>query len=80
MSWSPHILVAVFATAPVAAQELRVALPGTAIPTPETGIAGPGTLVEANRQVLPFDAGREVIERLVEAGHHGFTHIAPAGN
>lgn len=54
---------------PVASgQEMKVTLLGTGDPTPRIERFGPSTLVEAGGQVLLFDAGRGVMQRLFQLG------------
>jgi ribonuclease Z len=47
---------------------IRITLLGTGGPLPAPGRSGPATLVEAGNQVLLFDCGRGVGERLAQAG------------
>jgi ribonuclease Z len=44
--------------------DIRVTLLGTGVPTPVMERFGPGTLVEAGGEILLFDAGRGVLQRL----------------
>jgi ribonuclease Z len=48
------------------ADVIRVTLLGTGVPTPVMERFGPGTLVEAGGEILLFDAGRGVIQRLFQ--------------
>ena len=45
---------------------IRVTLLGTGVPTPVMERFGPGTLVEAGGEVMVFDAGRGVLQRLFQ--------------
>lgn len=54
----------------VAPKEIRVTLLGTASgPRVHPGLAGISTLVEAGGERFLFDAGRGVMQRLVQAGY-----------
>ncbi len=46
--------------------DIRVTLLGTGVPTPVMERFGPGTLVEAGGEILLFDAGRGVLQRLFQ--------------
>jgi ribonuclease Z len=46
--------------------DIRVTLLGTGVPTPVMERFGPATLVEAGGEVLLFDTGRGVLQRLVQ--------------
>lgn len=47
-------------------RSMRVTLLGTGVPTPIMGRFGPATLVEAGGEILLFDAGRGVLQRLYQ--------------
>ena len=46
--------------------DIRVTLLGTGVPTPVMERFGPSTLVEAGGEILLFDAGRGVLQRLFQ--------------
>jgi ribonuclease Z len=54
---------------PAQAPRFRVTLLGTGSPPPRMDRFGPATLVEAGTGLFLFDAGRGVLQRLVQAGH-----------
>ena len=57
-------LIVLLAPAISHAQQIKVTLLGTGSPPPELERFGPGTLVQAGTEVLLFDVGRGVAQRL----------------
>jgi ribonuclease Z len=58
------LVASVFLVATSSAQQLKVTLLGTGSPLPRMDRFGPSILVEAGKQRLLFDCGREATQRI----------------